>query len=135
MLRPNFEDPLDSARQLVQKNITLIFNPNSQIWRQFLLESSIPEYKILGENVIFANNSKHYINMSRYDVLREGTHARMTSSISPAYMKMGKRYNSGRGWYRSQERVSGKYPYSGFLTNKRWHLNKVRDCAYILIAF
>ena len=116
ILRPNFEDPLDTAKQLVEKNITLY--DIAQIWKQFLLESPIKEYKILGKNMIIANDYDHFDYISKNYVIREGTHAYMGGSLLPFELAMGR-------WYRSQEKVAGDYPFGGYLTNKKWHLNEV----------
>ena len=126
-MRPNFEDPLDTAKQLVEKNITLYDGPGFQIWKQFLLESSIPEYNILGQNYIITDDWYHFWNMSEHDVIGAGTHGYMGSYIGPRLLSMGENeeINSGRGWYRSKERVAGDNPYTGYLTNKKWHLNEV----------
>ena len=127
ILRPNFENPLDTAKQLVDNNITLYGGPGYEIWKQFLLESSIVDYNKLGENYIIADDWGHFANMTEHDVLGAGTHAWMISSVPPYFLSMGenKKYNSGRGWYRSRERVAGMNPYGGYLTNKKWHLNEV----------
>ena len=63
---------------------------------------------------------------------RPSTHAFMGSSLSPWELSLGenKEINSGRGWYRSKEKVAGIYPYAGYLTNKKWHLNEVRTNIY-----
>ena len=52
LLRPNFEEPLDTPQQLVEKNITLFNFPTGQIFKQFLQNSNLPGYKILGDNMI-----------------------------------------------------------------------------------
>ena len=83
-MRPNFEDPLDTAKQLVKKNITLYDVPGGEIWKQFLLESSIPEYNILGENIIIPDDLDHFWNMSEHDVIGAGTHAQMVSYLDPS---------------------------------------------------
>ena len=124
-MRPNFEEPLDTAKQLVEKNITLYDGPGYEFWKQFLLESSIHEYNILGENYLIADDWDHYKNFSEQHVLGAGTHALMTASVLPYQLKLGKKVNSGRGWYRSKEKVAGIFPYGGYLTNKKWHLNEV----------
>ena len=126
-MRPNFEDPLDTAKQLVEKNITLYDAPGTFIWKQFLRESSLDEFKILGENYIIADDWDHYYYMSEQDVLVAGTHAQMVSYLAPPELSIGdnEEINSGRGWYRSKEKVAGIYPYAGWLTNKKWHLNEV----------
>ena len=126
-MRPNFEEPLDTAKQLVEKNIKLYAIPGTEIWKQFLLESSITEYKILGENFIVADDLDHFDYMTEHDVIGGGTHATMASYLYPYELAYGenKEINSGRGWYRSKEKVPGVYPYNGYLTNKKWHLNEV----------
>ena len=40
----------------------------SYIWKEFLLESPIPEYTLLGENIIIADNMTHFYNITKYDV-------------------------------------------------------------------
>ena len=128
-MRPNFEEPLDTAKQLVEKNITLYNVPGTEIWKQFLLESSIPEYNILGEHYIIADDWDHFVNMTEHDAIGAGTHAQMVSYLSPRLLSLGenKEINSGRGWYRSKEKLAGHFPYAGYLTNKKWHLNEVND--------
>ena len=71
-MRPNFEDPLDTAKQLVEKNITLYFEPEGEIWKQFLLESSIPEYNKLGENMIIADDEDHFDYIIRHYAIGAG---------------------------------------------------------------
>ena len=118
ILRPNFEEPLDTVKQLVEKNITLYDEPGAEIWKQFLLDSPIPEYKILGETYIIADDWDHFKNISKYDVIGAGTHALMKGGLKRHERAMGR-------WYRSREILSGDNPYAGYLTNKKWHLNEV----------
>ena len=118
-MRPNFEEPLDTAKQLVEKNITLYDGPGYEIWKQFLLDSPIKEYKILGKNMIIANDYDHFDYISKNYVIGEGTHAYMGGSLLPFELAMGR-------WYRSQEKMAGDYPFGGYLTNKKWHLNEVK---------
>jgi len=123
ILRPNFEEPLDTAKQLVDKNVTLYDIPGTQIWKQFLLESSIPEYNILGETLIITDDYDQFYNISKHDVIGNGTHAYMGGFLGPVELAMGR-------WYRSKEKVSGNHPYGGYLTNKKWHLNEVMSIRY-----
>ena len=73
-------------------------------------------------------------------MLGQGTHAGM-GLPSPAQNEQawaieydedqGKyKYNSGRGFYRG-EKVVGKIPGGGYLTNKKWHLNEVQKIQYL----
>ena len=121
-MRPNFEEPLDTAKQLVERNITLYDVPGAEYWKQFLLESTILEYNILAENYIVADNMEHFYHKAEHDVIGAGTHAVMAAHLLSKELSLG----GERGWYRSKESVAGINPYGGYLTNKKWHLNKVR---------
>ena len=126
ILRPNFEEPLDTAKQLVEKKITFYFAPGFDDSKQWLLDSPILDYRILGENAIIADDMDHYYNITAHDLLGAGTHAQTSYFVPWIFLEMGEEYHpDGRGWYRSKEIVSGSTPYAGYLTNKKWHLNEV----------
>ena len=118
-MRPNFEEPLDTGKQLVEQNITLYLHAQLgfEEWRQFFLESSIPEYNILGETMIMPDDWDHFNNITEHDVIGAGTHAQMTGALDPYELAMGK-------WHRSKEKLAGDHPYAGYLTDKKWHLNE-----------
>ena len=124
ILRPNFEEPLDTAKQLVERNnITLYFWPGLDDNKQWLQESPIPENRILGENAIIADDWDHYDNITKHDAMGAGTHAQMAYFL--AWEMFEEYHPEGKGWYRSKEIVSGRSPYAGYLTNKKWPLNEV----------
>ena len=126
ILRPNFEEPLETAKHLVEKKITLYFGPGFEGNKQWLLDSPTLEYRILGENAIIADDWDHFFNLTAHDVMGSGTHGQMTYYVDTYELKLGEEYHpEGRGWYRSKETVSGSSPYAGYLTNKKWHLNEV----------
>ena len=108
---------MDTAEQLVEKNIRLFTVPGGQIWKQFLAHSQIAAYRKLSDTMVIAESWSEYYNYSRDGVIGEGTHGMMTFTVSGAYLKLGK-------WYRSKEKVSGTNPYGGYITNKKWDLNE-----------
>ena len=116
-MRPNFEEPLDTAKQLVEKNITLYDGPGFEIWKQFLLESPISEYNKLGEKYLLADDWDHFDNLYKL-VIGTGKYALMTMGVYEAETSLGR-------WYRSKEKLASTNPYSGYLTTKKWHLNEV----------
>ena len=117
-MRPNYEEPLDTAKQLAEKKITLYDGPGFELWKEFLLESSNADYNKLGETYIITDHWDNFYNMIEHNVIGAGTHALMTYSLAPYELAMGR-------WHRSKEKVAGFYPYGGYLTNKKWHLNEV----------
>ena len=125
LLRPNFEEPLDTAKQLVEKDITIYFEPTFEVNKQWLLDSPILEYRILGENAIITDDTNHFNNITADDVMGAGTHAQMNYLISWYELELGEKHHpEGRGWYRAKEKVAGS-PYTGYLTNKKWYLKEV----------
>ena len=92
----------------------------------WLTNSPVPEYNILGENAIVAKNYEEYENTTANDILGAGTHAKMSFFLDQWELEYGEKYHpEGKGWYRSKEEVSGRTPYAGFLTHKKWILNEV----------
>ena len=127
ILKPTFHKPIDSARDLVDQNITLFTWPGGHIWKQFLISSPIAEYQILGESLFVADNYSHYDNLTAKEILEYGTHGRMTAFLSSAHLRLGK-------WYRSDEVVGGRSSDVGYLTSKNWNLNEELKIEFIEIC-
>ena len=136
-MKANFESPVHTARDLVERDITLFMGPGNQIWKQMLLQSDFPEYRIIGENMIILNSWDHFYAMTKNEMLVRGTHAMMRPSLTSQYLVWAKymriekgeykyEYNHGRGYYRG-EKVGGMIPEGGYLTHKKWHLNEVEN--------
>ena len=145
-MKPNFEPLVHTARDLVERDITVFLLPGSHIWRQLLSQSDIPEYREIAKSMIITKSYDQFDAMTKNEMLSRGTHAYMTSYLSPSYLDWAKevdddqgvtivsteymtqkgeyKYNHGRGYYRG-EMVVGKIPGGGYLTNKKWHLNEV----------
>ena len=148
-MKPNFETSVQTARDLVERDITLYMKPGTgQIYKQLLSQHHIPEYRKIGENMIITKSFDQHYALTKNEMLSRGTHAMMVSYLLPQelawatkvdddrgvtivsteYMtqKGEFKYNYGRGYYRG-EMVVGKIPGGGYLTNKKWHLNEVRN--------
>ena len=115
--RPRFEDPIDSAKQMIENNITVFFSPGSLYWIQFFGDSPIPEYQSLSMDL--AMSSEEYWDVIELGVIRNGTHAMF-------HFKLTERLKSLGRWWKGN-RVKGVYPYSGYLSDKKWHLNEASD--------
>ena len=120
MLRPNFEDPLDTAEQLVEQNITLFYIPGGEIWKQQLMKSPNLFYQTLGKAMIIPQNWDEFDYLNEFSLMVEGTHAQLSDALLPYEEELGI-------WHRSTEKVSGKYPFGGYLSRINWHLNEVNN--------
>ena len=129
IFKPRFEEPIDSAKQLIENNITLINIPSGQFWRQFLANSPIPEYQTLEKSLHTTTSALGYSRRIRDDVIGKGTHAIMLHDL-PSIAKKSKLWwrdhKSPRKWWRG-DLVLGNYPYGGYLSDKKWHLNEASD--------
>ena len=127
IFKPRFEDPFDSARQLIENNITLINIHGGQFWRQFLANSPIPEYQTLEKSLKPTTSALGYSWKIRNEVIGKGTHALMLHDL-PTIGKKNKLWwsKSPRKWWRG-DLVLGNYPYGGYLSDKKWHLNEASD--------
>ena len=142
-MKPNFESPAHTASDLVERDITLFLQPGSGIWWQYLLQSDIPEYRKIAESLIVSKSWDEFLAMSKNEMLSRGTHAMLRSYMGPNELAWAKevdddrgvtivsteyviqkgeyKYNHGRGYYRG-EKLVGKIPGSGYLTNKKWQI-------------
>ena len=95
--------------------------------RQPMLNSPIPEMKILGENAVVADNWDQYDDMMRYDIMGAGTHAIISSRLDWFDDYIGEKYHpDNRKWYAPKVKIGGEWtPYAGYIANKKWHLNEV----------
>ena len=119
MLKPRFEEPIDSAKQLIENNITLFEVPGGEYLVQFLANSPIPEYQTLSKRLIIANNWDEYFDLSEYGIIGNGTHAKATFVLDQWEKSLGR-------WWKGNL-VQGDYPYAGYLSDKKWHLNEASD--------
>ena len=119
MLKQRFEEPIDSAKQLIENNISLYMGPGSYYWVQFLANSPIPEYQTLSKRLIIPNSRNEFKEKLKHDVIGNGTHAFMNFKLMPDEKSLGR-------WWKGNL-VQGVYPYVGYLSDKKWHLNEASD--------
>ena len=119
MFKPNFEDPIGSAKQLVENNITLFEFPGGEFWVRFLANSPIPEYQTLSKRLIIPNDNAHRWDLIENGTIGNGTHATMTNGLSNWDKSLGR-------WWKGNL-VEGHYPYSGLISDKKWHLIEAFD--------
>ena len=133
-MKPNFESPAHTARDLVERDITLLMVPEDRTWKHILSKSDIPEYRKIAESMIIALSTDQFDALTKNEFINHGTLAQMISYLEPFELEwteekdnLGKyKYNHGRGYYRG-EKVSGLIPMTGYLSNKKWHLNEVEN--------
>ena len=117
VLRPNFEDPFNTAKDLVDNNITIYGYPTS--WQQDVFNASDdPALRRLADTYHIPTTFHGWYYYLYYNVIEKGTHAYVHHYLYPIELSMGR-------WWRSTEHIPGMYPYGGWITRKNWYLNEV----------
>ena len=119
MFKPRFEDPIDSAKQLIENNITYFEMPGGEYWVQFLANSPIPEYQTLLKGSIIAKDWDEFDHLTEHGIIGNGTHAQMSYSLTPYEKSLGR-------WWKGNL-LMGIYPYAGYFSDKKWKLNEASD--------
>ena len=134
-MKPKFESPIHTAGDLVERNITLYTVPGNQLWRQLLSQSDFPEYRKIAETTVIPKDWPEWDEITQQELLGQGTHALIASYLEPEMLSWGTdfdqdqgryNYNFGRGYYRGERVMTAAVvPETGYLSNKKWHLNEV----------
>ena len=117
LLRPRYEEPVETAADLTKRDITPFYAPGGEIFRQFFEASSDPNYQEISRRLIISKDWDEYWKMA-LKVISTGLFAQI-GTLPYAYEEEYK------DWYRSSETIAGTNPYTGHLTNKKWPLKKV----------
>ena len=129
MMKPNFETPASTFRQIVDRNITFVtpyFGDALKAWmsdyeyKAELRELAEKMYVIPKEEM--GHPDRGYTAFIKKGALENGTHAIITSYISPIRHKWGVAHNHGRGWWKGEQFPMGWA--SGYFSSKQWHLNE-----------
>ena len=123
MMKPNFEPPAHTLRQILDRNITLYMWPSAYAWKVDFARSDFPELREIAETMIIAKSWEEYDNLTKHGLLSNGTHTGLLPYWYQWELEWGREYNHDRGFYRG-EQMKNDYPYNGFFTNKTWFLNE-----------
>ena len=122
-MKPNFESPSHTLRQILDRNITLYMNPDQYAWKVDFASSNFPELREISRTMIITKSWDEFDNLTKYGLLSSGTHAQLCEYMVQIELDWGREYNDDRGFYRG-ELMPGDYPYNGYFTSKNWHLNE-----------
>ena len=117
LLRPRYEEPVETAKDLIKRDIIPFYVPESEIWRQFFAASPDPIYQEISRRLIIAKDFDDY-----YDMVDKVISTGMYADIGTVPDVWEEDFDD---WYRSTEAIPGNYPYGVHLSNKKWPLKKV----------
>ena len=119
LLRPSYEEPVETAADLIKRDITPFMQPGSDMFKQFFAASSDPVYQEISRRLVIAKDWDEYEDMV-HKVTSTGLYADI--GRVPWIFNSTEEY---KDWYRSSETIAGNNPYPGHLANKKWPLKKV----------
>ena len=126
ILRPNLEDPFNTAQQMVDNNITILQDPQYQYRQTDILKNSNDTALKKLEETYYAPQTWQEYNKNYEDFIhKKGTHAIIERYLTQEDLEFW-------NWWRSSESIPGPIPYSGWITRRNWYLNEV---IFAIISF
>ena len=119
-LRPSYEPFVDTAADIIERDITPFLIPGADIWVRFFADSQNSNYQEISRRFLIAKDWDEYQDMVR-KVVSTGLYGEI-GTIPWCFEDCTEEF---KDWYRSSERISGLYPYQIHLSNKKWPLKKV----------
>ena len=117
LLRPRYEEPVDTAADLIKRNITPFLSPWGESWVPFFAHSPDPDYQEISKRIVIAKDWDDFNDMAR-KALSTGLFADIAT-----YPWFG--LEGWKDWYRSSRPIVGDLSYGGHLASKKWPLKKV----------
>ena len=111
---------MDTAADIIKRDITPFLSPGAEIWISFFANSPDPNYQEISRRFVIAKDYDEYVDMVR-KVISTGLYAEIRT-VPSCFYDCTKEF---KDWYRSSDTISGKYPYEVHLSNKKWPLKKV----------
>ena len=125
LLMPQYEKPIDSAQEILDRGMIPFVTYSGDYWKQFLLESPNPIYQKLGEITVVPKDNAERLKMINESVLVANTHVYMGRLTS--YLK------SKGNLHGSKEILEGTSSFGGDILNKKWSHGE--EYSYHLMLF
>ena len=118
LIRPSYEDTVDTASEIVNRNLTPYYYPTGHIHKQFFARSSLPIYQEIARRLVIPETWDEFYELG-HKTISTGQYAFIGRIPGTLYA------NEFRQWYRSRYLIPGMNPYLVHLLNKKWPLKKV----------
>ena len=119
LLRPRYEEPVETAKDLIKRDIIPFYAPGGEHIRQIFAASQDPNYREIAKRLHVAKNWDEYL-----DLVRKVNSTGMYSDIGN-FPWIWDTNEEVKYWYQSSETLGGDHPYIIHLANKKWPLLKV----------
>ena len=127
LLRPSYERPVETAADLIGRDITPFDYPGGGFFIDFFADSPDPNFQEISRRLYIAKDWEEFYAMVG-KVTSTGTFS-MFGTLPPVNYENIKTHRDldrvYEKWYRSTETIAGSYPYQIHLLNKKWPLKNV----------
>ena len=124
LMKPNYEKPVDTAQDVLDRNLIVIYPPGSESVLEILKNSPSNITRTLAERTIICwywevcdglplGNDNGLIPR----LLKTGSSVYQSGWLYPEYLQWGK-------WHRSKERKGGENPFPSYMMNKKWTMEE-----------
>ena len=118
LLRPRYEEPVETAADLIKRDITPFVWPGGELFKQLFAASSDPNYQEISRRLVISKDWDDFVDLV----------SKVTSTGLYAEIATSPWVNSAeelKNWYRSSEPIGEFSQYAGHLSNKKWPIKKV----------
>ena len=139
LIKPVYEKPINSAEDVLDRNLTVLFFPGTEALLEIMKNSSYSTQRELAERTIVPKviffkfvsfilkkklwkDGNEYVKMVQERVLASGSSVLEIAYLLQYELDWAKYY--GTRWYRSRERKGATSPYASWLMNKKWTLEE-----------
>ena len=119
LLTPSYEEPVETAADLIKRDITPFMEPGNEIYEQLFAASPDPIYQEISRRLVIAKDYYEYEDLVQ-KVISTGLFADIGNK--PWWFNSTEEFDD---WYRSSQTIAGDNPYVGHLENRKWPLKKV----------
>ena len=137
LLKANYEKPIDTAQDFLDRGIRVLYSPNSEsmveIWknseegRRIAESTYIPKVIFCYiEHFYIISNFLNYKDMDEYDEVAENAIRTGSFVIVSAFLDYELEWATKHGtrWYKSKSPRGGDNPFVSFMMNKKWTLEE-----------
>ena len=120
MMKQVFEDPVDSAQDIIDRGLIPIIQPGGYYYVWQLSQSGNQLHQDLAKIIVVPKDMLEFNYLLWYHVLGNATHVLLSSYF---FDREDMNAKEGKLLHFSQEVIEGFNPYQGWIQNKLFHLN------------
>ena len=117
LLKRNYEKPVDTAQDIIDRGLGVITYPTSGSWVKILKNSPSSITRTLAERTTVCKDWDECNKRLIPGAVKTGSSVVEVGILWPQYLELGR-------WHRSRDRKGGINPFGSYMLNKKWTLNE-----------